>query len=271
MMQYGTWLGCVAGLLLAAGGTSTVQAQDLAARVAAVRDGRAQLRFASRPGVCGDGRGMISVGDNVYFRNDSWGTSGRWRESCQPGPVRVVLTVQGGEVAKLRSYVGGDESGSGVTDLGTISAKLATDYLLALARRTSSGRVGEDAIVASVLADSVTIWPALFPIARDETRPKATRASATFWLGRAAAAAASGTTLFASHDDDADDPDEDVRASAIFALSQQPREEGVPALIQVARTNRDPHLRGRALFWLGQTGDSRALDLFQELLRGQSP
>ena len=52
----------------------------------------------------------------------------------------------------------------------------------------------------------------------------------------------------------------------MFALSQRPRDEGVPALIYVARTNKDPEIRKKALFWLGQSNDPRALDLFEELL-----
>ena len=54
--------------------------------------------------------------------------------------------------------------------------------------------------------------------------------------------------------------------AAVFALSQRPREQGVPALITVARTNRDPEIRKKALFWLGQSNDPRALDLFEEVL-----
>jgi HEAT repeat protein len=52
----------------------------------------------------------------------------------------------------------------------------------------------------------------------------------------------------------------------VFALSQRPREEGIPALIAVAKTNRDPEIRRKALFWLGQSEDPRALDLFEQLL-----
>jgi len=32
------------------------------------------------------------------------------------------------------------------------------------------------------------------------------------------------------------------------------------------RSNRDPEMRRKALFWLGQSGDPRALALFEELL-----
>jgi len=40
---------------------------------------------------------------------------------------------------------------------------------------------------------------------------------------------------------------------------------GVPALIQIARNNKDREVRRKALFWLGQTNDPRALALFEEI------
>jgi HEAT repeat protein len=58
----------------------------------------------------------------------------------------------------------------------------------------------------------------------------------------------------------------EVRKQAVFALSQRPKQDGVPALIQIARTNRDPEIRKTALFWLGQSKDPRALALFEEIL-----
>jgi HEAT repeat protein len=53
----------------------------------------------------------------------------------------------------------------------------------------------------------------------------------------------------------------------VFALSQRSGNEGVPALLRIARTNPDPELRKTALFWLGQSEDPRALALFEEILR----
>jgi hypothetical protein len=53
---------------------------------------------------------------------------------------------------------------------------------------------------------------------------------------------------------------------AVFALSQRPRDEGIPALIAIAKNNRDPEIRKKAMFWLGQSGDPRALDLFEQIL-----
>jgi HEAT repeat protein len=191
--------------------------------------------------------------DNGY--SDNW---------CAPGPVRVVLTVRGGAVSRARVFVGGNDSSSDVRDLGTVGTREAADYLLDLAQRAGSG-VGDDAILAVVLADSVTPWSSLLSMARDDNVPRGTRGSAAFWLSRAAAAEVNHRPLFGERDEAESEKDE-VRSAAIFALSQQPHDEGVPALIRVARGSSAPAARDRALFWLGQSGDPRALDLFAELL-----
>ena len=62
------------------------------------------------------------------------------------------------------------------------------------------------------------------------------------------------------------DPDTDVKKRAVFALSQLPKDDGIPRLIQVARSNANPAVRKQAMFWLGQSKDPRALAFFQEVL-----
>ena len=109
----------------------------------------------------------------------------------------------------------------------------------------------------------MTVWPALLKLARDERVARRARRQAVFWLGQAAGDAATrGLT------DLVDDSgvDREVKEQAVFALSQRPRDEGVPALIRIARTHRDPEVRRKALFWLGESDDPRALALFEELL-----
>jgi hypothetical protein len=49
-------------------------------------------------------------------------------------------------------------------------------------------------------------------------------------------------------------------------LSQMPRDEGVPKLIDVARANRNPEVRKQAMFWLGQSNDPRAVKFFEDIL-----
>lgn len=64
-----------------------------------------------------------------------------------------------------------------------------------------------------------------------------------------------------------DDPETEVKTKAVFALTQMPKDEGIPLLIEVARTNRNPEVRRKAVFWLGQSRDPRALDFIEEILK----
>ena len=238
-------------------------------RIAAAPDGEVRLSYATRPGVCGNGRNNIS-----FDCEDGW--CGRHRISvgknddddagcpCEPGPARVALQKRGGQVTRLRVYVGGAwrAAGAGVTDLGTVSAAAATRYLLDLAAR-AAGDAGHDAVFPAVLADSVTVWPDLLRLARSAAVARETRRSAVFWLGQAAGEAATrGLTELLDDTTVA----LEVKESAVFALSQQPRDAGVPALIRVARTHPSAGVRKKALFWLGQSDDPRALALFEEIL-----
>jgi HEAT repeat protein len=100
----------------------------------------------------------------------------------------------------------------------------------------------------------------LISLARDDSRREA-RNQALFWLSQRAgqeAVAAIGSAI--------DDPDTDVKKRAVFALSQLPRDEGIPLLIQLARTNRNAEVRKQAMFWLGQSRDARAVQFFEEVL-----
>ncbi|MEO7476591.1 MAG: HEAT repeat domain-containing protein [Gemmatimonadales bacterium] len=178
--------------------------------------------------------------------------------------MRVSLRVRGGRVVDASTYVGGRwRDGAGpATDLGTVPARQAAAELLGLveARRTDA----EEVIFAAALADSAVVWPVLLRIARRAELPLEVRRQAVFWLGQAAGdAAARGLDAIAADQGD----DLDVREQAVFALSDRPANEGVPALIRIAGTNPHPELRKKALFWLGQSEDPRALALFEELLR----
>jgi hypothetical protein len=244
--------GLAALLLLPA----ALEAQTLAERAAALGEGTLRLSFAARAGVCGNGGHSITV-----VTDDE---HGEWESDCAPGPVRVSLQVRGGKVADAHTYVGGRwRTGEGrTTDLGTLPARQAAADLLALAE--ASRIDAEELVTAATLADSAVVWPTLVRLARRTDLPMETRRQAVFWLGQAAGEAATrGLDSLA-----ADSGGElEVRKQAVFALSQRPAEEGVPALIRVARTNPHAELRKSALFWLGQSEDPRAIALFEEILR----
>ena len=57
-----------------------------------------------------------------------------------------------------------------------------------------------------------------------------------------------------------------LREHFTFVLSQRRDDEAVSKLMDIARNDRDVKVRKQAMFWLGQSGDSRALAYFQEVL-----
>jgi hypothetical protein len=243
-------------------------AQTVAQRVARAPDGTVHLSYAARDGVCGNGAGVVSFhcvngtcGNQRITTNSDWEGDGPC--PCDPGPVRLALQVASGRVTRLRTYVGGHwRAAASVTDLGTVPASEAVQFLLDLAR-AADGRANEEAIFPATLADSVTVWPDLVRLARDASVRTRVRTQSVFWLSQAAGDAAVKDLTDMVGDASLD---RDVREHAVFALSQEPHDVGVPALIQIARTNRDPGVRRKAFFWLGQTNDPRALALFEEVL-----
>ena len=272
-MRRATMLPAVAFVLLA---TACVPertgAQALAQRVRAAGDGVVEMRYATRPGICGDGRRYFSIGRHSYY--GEWNSGdGRDLRTCVPG-ARVRMRVESGAVTEVRLMVGPRPtstvaSGERATDLGEVSSVEAASYFLGLAG-TGGGRSSHDAIAAAVVADSASVWRRLLAIATDSSRvSSSTRRDAMHWVSRFAAAKVTGhgEDIAAAEDDDREDRD-DSRDAAVFALSQLRGKQGVAPLIEVARTNKDPQVRQKAMFWLGQSGDPRAAALFREILGG---
>ena len=237
-------------------------------------DGTYRFSFPAKPGVCGDGAATIYINDDggrhqrIQIRGDNWNMStsrfiDEWSSLCEEGPARIALTVEGGRVASLRTYVGGTwRSSTDARDLGSITPAAAVDYLLDVAQK-SGNKVGRDALFAATLADNPQTFRRLLTIAKDQNVPRETRRNAVFWLSQDAADAATvGLKEIIESDEDLD-----VREHAVFALSQRPAEESVPALIAlVKKKNTDPRITKKALFWLAQKDDPRVIALFEEIL-----
>jgi hypothetical protein len=239
-------------MVLGAAGATPGRAQ-IARQVAGVENGTVRLSFAARPGVCGSG----------MHGSDNPEDSEEWESDCESQPVRVALRVRDHRVMGVRTYVGGRWRRSvPARDLGTVRPQEAAAYFLHLAAQPEE--ISGNPLLPATLADSVTIWPSLLELARSTRLPQERRSQAIFWLGQAAGHAVVGALDSIAGDNDTE---RDVRKQAVFALSQRSSDQSVPALIRIARTSRDPELRKTALFWLGQSEDPRALDLFEEILR----
>ena len=246
-------------------------AQSLAQRVSAAPDGVVRLQFASRPETCGDGRDMVGYRKALFA--DSFESMGTWHATgCVPGPVRVALSISGGKVARVRTSVGGSwpRSSERVTDLGEVPAAQASSFFFALVPTLEKTGDKSRVLLPAVLADAGDVTPQLTGLARDATRVDETRRQAIHWLGmlgdartvpilvafaRTGGASSSGRDI----DEDDDAPGrKGLATSAMAALSFVPNGAGIPALIDLARSG-SVGTRGGAVFWLGQSGDPRAL------------
>jgi hypothetical protein len=136
----------------------------------------------------------------------------------------------------------------------------SVEWLTTLATGDSSRRLANNAVMAIALHGDAQATDRLLALARNG-RSTDVRGTALFWVAQRAGDKAVGTITQAL-----EDPETEVRKKAVFALSQLPKDEGVPKLIEVARTHRDAAVRKQAMFWLGQSRDPRALTFFEQIL-----
>lgn len=241
---------------------STAGAQSLADRVESVGNGAVAFHFTAREGVCGDGEHFIRTGRHQYY--GSWNAH-RGQEPCYAGPVQVRLTLDDGDVTRVQYWVGPLRDRV-ARDLGRVPAPEAARYLVTLVRE-AEGSAGAKAVMPAVLADSAVVWPALLSIAQSGFRWSGVRREAMFWLSRYASGAIAGRPNDPLYEiERGETEDEELKTHAVFILSQLPRSEGVPQLIDVAKGNQSWRVRSQALFWLGQSGDPRALPVFESVL-----
>jgi hypothetical protein len=244
----------VAMFALCAALPAALTAQSLASRVQGVRDGTIRMRFAARPGVCGDGEGSVWISDGRHGRFDDGG-----QRPCLAGPVRVAIGRADGEVVSVRSRVGGSESGGAELDLGEVPAPEAARYLIGLAR-TLGGRSAGQAVSAAAFADAPDIWPDFARLIRDRDAGVEPRKDALFWLGQSDAPTAELVQLYDALDS------EPLREQYTFVMSQRHDDAALDKLIDIARHDRDLDIRKRAMFWLGQSHDPKAIKFFHDVL-----
>jgi hypothetical protein len=257
-------------------------AQTLTQRIESVRDGTVRLTYASRPGLCGDGKDAVQSGALIVVFPSTFGYGRSDSGVCFTGPVRVAIGRADGETVSLRVHVGGRwTSSDDIRDLGVVSAPDAARYFVGEASRLGS-RNAEYALGAAVFADSASVWPDLVRIARSAELRSGTRQRAVFWLATydepAAAAAVRGLVTDASLDDDIrgnaivalahrDISTEDVaflrriyptlsaklRDNVFLAVSRSDDPTATRWLADVATNNDETvHTRQQAMFWLGQ-------------------
>lgn len=250
---------------------SSAGAQSVENRIGTRREGYVGLSFAARADVCGHGSSYLRIGNGTFVGGGSYVTiNGDMNEGgdCERGPVRVLVTRAEGRTVGLKVGIAGGPWPEGTTDLGAVGAGQAADYFLTLAA-TTDGRLGREALLPAVLADSAMVWRGLLRIAQDRTLSRGLRESATGWLGRetvwqgpdASREITAALTGFAA---DREEP-ASLRSRAVSALGRN-EGSGTAALIKLADAD-DPVVARAALQSLGRSADPRAREALRRKVR----
>ncbi len=145
--------------------------------------------------------------------------------------------------------------------LGIERGKIGFEILRAAVKQDPSDRFRKKALLGFSQSDEPEALRELISLAHNDPSSQV-RSQALFWLAQ------KGGRKEAEQITDAieNDPENEVKKKAVFALSQMPKDEGVPLLINVARTNKNPIVRREAIRWLGFSNDPRALDFIEQIL-----
>lgn len=198
------------------------------------------------------------------------------RTSCnapvqlEPAKEAIVLVrVTGGSVERLRTFAPSctiDAAQMPMVWLDGVTPDASATWLSSVATRAASSSernppLLQPAMMALEITPGAAALRSLLAFAKDDQRP-ALRSRAISALALRAESEATATIQNAI----ANDPDTEVKKTAVGALARMPNGDGVPLLIQVARTNRNADVRKQAMFWLGQSKDTRAVSFFEEIL-----
>lgn len=233
----------------------TLFGQPLVRRVQSVRDGTVRITYASRPGLCGDGRDAIRTGPVMVVLPSvvSYGHSDI--DVCFTGPVRVAIGRSNGESVSYRVHVGGRwNTNDDATDLGVVSAPEAARYLLDEAQR-ANGNNSVYALAGAVFADSIDLTPDLARIARSTDARRELRQRAVFWIGTYDDPSATQTLRRLVSEEDLD---EEIRGAAIIALGRDDISDDDVAWLRQLYPRLSPKLRDNVFLAVSRSDSPRA-------------
>jgi HEAT repeats len=194
----------------------------------------------------------------------------RTRIALEPAAEILVLArLEAGVIVRLRTATPDcdiDAGGLPVVWLDGVKPDDSVAWLASLINTIPAAgerfdRVVRPAVIALAMHEGAAATRSLVAIARDHQVARM-RSDALFWLAQRAGTEAAATIAEAIDRD----PETEVKRRAVFALSQLPKDDGVPKLIDVARNNKNAAVRKQAMFWLGQSNDPRALKFFEDVL-----
>ena len=190
------------------------------------------------------------------------GCCGRCR-LAPPTDLVVLARVQGGAVAELRPLAVDcdmDAGGMPLVWYDGVSADASVAWLSTLVTQSETERRrSENALSAIAQHAGAAASKALVQFAQTGTTQM--RGRALSWLAQRAA-----NEALPAIDAALKDPELEVKKQAVNALVRFPNQEGVPKLIEVARSHSNAEVRRHAMLRLGDTKDPRAVEFFAQIL-----
>ena len=116
--------------------------------------------------------------------------------------------------------------------LGNSRGRRGFEVISRILREDPSDKIREHAVFALTESKEPEALSTVVAVAHNDASPRV-RGQALFWLAQKAGQKMAESSI---RDAIANDPETEVKKKAVFALTQMPNGEGVPLLIQVART-----------------------------------
>lgn len=136
----------------------------------------------------------------------------------------------------------------------------AAEVLLDVVNNDKDIEVRENAVFGLSQVNRPEADAAIIKLAKSADNKKIKK-TAIFWLSQRAM----DKTADILEEVIQNEEDRDVQEAAVFAISQL-KEKGVPKLISLAKTHRSLNVRKKAIFWLGQSNDPRALETILKII-----
>jgi hypothetical protein len=146
--------------------------------------------------------------------------------------------------------------------LGNARGAHGFDSVMRVLRTDPSDRVREHAVFALTQSKEPGAIPAVVGMAHDDSNPRV-RGQALFWLAQTASRQISESAIRQAIDQD---PETQVKRKAVQSLMQMKNGDGVPLLIEIAKTNKNAVVRKEAMSQLGNSKDPRAIKFFEDVL-----
>jgi HEAT repeat protein len=210
--------------------------------------------------LCCFGDGWRRRSCSLAGRDQGWGTARDGAAPTAPSELRVLVEVERGRPMRVEAMgplCSVEGARRRVTLLTGVEPERSLAFLRGLAAAPDAGR-GDGPAEMAVAAIAYHAAPAadaiLAALAGDRRLDGDRREQVLVWSGQLRGRA--GYELLDRTLAGADE--RELREHAIFALTQSPVPEAAARIRRAAREDRDPELRGQALFWLAQEGGGGA-------------